>query len=163
MTLIGYEKDIRLEILFSRTIKAILGMYFFSQDVNYDRQLATDFVIFKIPDMEIRVGVRLRRYEYFLKYPKQFTIRWERPSGVKTEIHKIREGLVNYILYGFVDEQEKKLLQYFIADLEVFRLHEPIPIGIFNNNPPDSKLAAYNVTQFPKEFILKWYPPKFTK
>lgn len=158
-----YEKNISLEKTFAECVKAILGRYFFTQDVKYDQQYATDFVIFKIPDKEISVGLRLRRYQYFLKYPLQFTIRWSLPSGVKTEIHKIREGLVNYILYGFVDEQEKKLLQYFIADLDVFRLHEPTPIGIFNNIPPDSKLAAYNVTQFPKEFILKWYPLRFTK
>jgi len=81
----------------------------------------------------------------FKKYPKQFTIRWERPSGVKTEIHKIRKGLVNYILYGFVNEDEGKITQYFIGDLELFRLHEPNPVGIFNNNLPDSKLAVYNL------------------
>jgi len=92
-----------------------------------------------------------------LQYPNEFTIRWKRPSGVKTEIHKIKEGLVDYILYGFVDKEENKLIKYFIGDLDVFRECNVEPIAVKQNNPPDSLLGVFNLAQFPKEFVLKAY------
>lgn len=159
MDLVGYKKDIKLEKKFSEQIKSILGNYFFSQNVEYDQKYATDFAIFTIPNREIRVGIRLRRYKYFLKYSEQFTIRWERPSGVNTEIHKIRKGLVNYILYGFINEEENDIIQYFIGNLDVFRSYESKPVRIYDNIPFDSKLAVYNISQFPSEFILYYHKP----
>ncbi len=158
----GYDTDIVLEHRFARSIKSILGMYFFSQNVDYDRTLATDFVIFSIPNREIRVAARLRRYPYFVKYPDQFTIRWSRPSGVSTEIDKIQEGLVDYMIYGFIDELEKKIIKYFIGDIRVFRINSPLPICILDNIPPDSKLAVFNISQLPPEFILHSWDDKRT-
>jgi len=151
----GYEQDIRLEVRFCRTIKAILGNYFIGQDVLHDRQQATDFETFTV--QPFTVGVRLRTYEYLIKYPDEFTIRWSRPSGVPTEIDKIRNGLVDYILYGFVDQQEKRIEQYFLGDLGIFRAHEPPPLCVRQNNPPDSELAVYKLAALPSEFVLHWY------
>jgi hypothetical protein len=151
----GYEQDIRLEVRFGKQIKAILGNYFIGQDVEHDRKQATDFEIFTV--RPFTVGVRLRTHEYLLKYSDEFTIRWSRPSGVPTEIHKIRDGLVDYILYGFVDQQEQHIEQYFLGDLGVFRANEPQPLCVKPNRPPDSELAAYKVASLPSEFVLHWY------
>lgn len=151
----SYQKDLQLEKIHSGTIKSILGNYFISQDVYQDQTQGTDFLTFTM--QPFKIGVRLRRkcqnYEY---YKHEFTLRWSRPSGVETEIHKIRKSLVQYILYGFVDELEKKIIRYFIGDLKVFNAHSPTP-RIFPNNPRDSDLAVYKIADFPKNFILKHY------
>jgi hypothetical protein len=152
---VGYAHDITLEHRFAKTIKSILGNYFIGQDPVHDKKQATDFEIFTV--QPFTVGVRLRRYEYLRRYGNEFTIRWSRPSGVLTEIDKIRAGLVDYILYGFVDEDERRIVQYFIGDFSVFRAQEPEPIAIFPNNPPDSELAVYKLGQFPKAFVVKWW------
>ena len=132
-----YEKNITLERKFSRKIKAILGNQFIVQDPILDQYEGTDFAIMTVKPF--KVGVRLRRYKYWLnsKYREQFTTRWKLLSGNKTEIHKIREGLVNYILYGFVDKKEEKIIQYFIGDLKIFILDEPKPYQKRWNEPPD--------------------------
>lgn len=151
-----YIKDRRLEAKFQKIIKAILGNYFIRQDINVDQQEGTDFAVFEV--RPFRVAVRLRRYAYFVKYKDEFTIRWSRPSGVKTEYHKIIDGLVDYILYGFIDEEESKIIAYFIGDLNIFRIIMPKPISIIPNNPYDSKLAVFNIRQLPKDFIIYRYP-----
>jgi len=152
-----YKNDRSLEDKFSKTIKAILGNQFITKDIEMDLKRGTDFLIFNVNPFKI--GVRLRRYQYYknVKYRNQFTIRWSRPSGVKTEIHKIMDGYVDYILYGFINECEEKIIKYFIGDLEVFRNTEAKPVSILPNHPHDSDLAVFNVFQFPVSFILKSY------
>ena len=151
---ISFERDIEIEHKFSRTLKAILGNQFIVQDKIEDLENGTDFLLLRVNPF--RVGVRLRRHKYYLQYPNDFTIRWERPSGVDTEIHKIRKGLVDYILYGFIDEEENKIIQYFIGDLAVFMKTEIKPI-IKPNDPLDSWLAIYRLSYFPEDFVIKFY------
>lgn len=144
--------DLRLERKFSPTLKAILGQQFIVQDPAEDLVGGSDFVVWTLS--AIRVAVRLRTNYYYRAYPNEFTIRWSRPSGAETEIHKIRKGQVDYLLYGFVDEAESKIISFFIGDLTIFRRINPRPIGIYSNQPPDSQLAAFNLTQFPSEFVI---------
>ena len=153
----NYETNIRLERRFAKIIKQILGLQFIGQDPVMDKEQGTDFLTFSI--QPIKVGVRLRTKGYYDKYKNQFTIRWSLFSGGKTEIHKIREGLVDYILYGFVDEEEKNIIQYFIGDLNIFRDWEQgmIPDVYQNKDARPTKLAVYNIDTFPKEFIIKFY------
>lgn len=148
----GYRHDIKLEHKFTRMIKAILGNYFIGQDPIHDRKQGTDFEVFTVHPFT--VGVRLRRFHYFKRYGDQFTVRWSRPSGVPTEIDKIRAGLVDYILYGFVDETEQNIVSYFIGDLQVFRECDPRPLCVLPNNPPDSELAAFRIKDLPPGFVL---------
>lgn len=149
----GYEKDIRLERKFADDIKVILAKYFIVQDRIADTKQGTDFLIFQIKPF--RVAARLRTFKHFNTDNRrdEFTIRWCRPSGTKTEIDKIREGLVQYLFYGFVDKAESNLIQYFIADLNIFRKNESKPYKIYPNNPRDSDLAVYKINQFPEKFI----------
>ena len=152
----GYDDDIRLERKHSTTIAGILGKVFISQDAEMDWKHATDFAIFTV--RPFTVAARLRTNGYLAKYGDQFTVRWSRPSGVDTEIHKIRRGDADYILYGFVSSDESSIVRYFIGDLDIFRSSEPEPIGIYPNNPPDSELAAYRLTQFTPSFVIKSWP-----
>jgi len=150
-----FNKDLQLEIKFTRTIKAILGNQFIYKDNIEDLENGTDFLLLGM--QPFKIGVRLRRHKYFLSFPNEFTIRWKRPSGVLTEIHKIMQGKVDYILYGFVSEDESQIIKYFIGNLEVFRNTDVEPI-IKPNYPLDSWLAIYKITQFPDTFIEKMYP-----
>jgi len=151
----NFQTDIQLEKRFARTIKAVLGNQFICQDEVEDLENGTDFLMFKAEPFKI--GARLRRYKFYEipEYRNQFTIRCERPSGVQTEIHKIMDGKVDYIFYGFVNKPELRIIQYFIGNLKIFREINPTPIGIYFNKPFDSKLAVFDIKQFPNEFILK--------
>jgi len=153
---LGYKNDIKLEQEFARIIKSILGNQFITQDRDADLFQATDFLVLTF--RQFKVAVRLRRFnEHYGRYKNEFTVRWTRPSGTKTEIDKIREGGADYLLYGFVIPEERKIISYFIADLLVFRACNPKPIQVFQNKPPDSELAVFNLDHLPKNFIKKSY------
>ena len=154
----GFAKDFALEVNNMRMIKAILGNYFITKDVEADLKKGTDFLILQVQPFS--VAVRLRRFKIYKnkEWRNQFTLRWSRPSGVKTEIHKIQEGLVDYILYGFVDESERKIIQWFLGDMEVFNQVAPAPVEVRPNNPRDSDFAAFDLNQLPGSFILDYYP-----
>jgi hypothetical protein len=150
----SFESDLSLERRFARMIKAILGLHFFNQDEFSDKHEATDFGIFS--SEPIRCAVRLRRWHHFEGFGGQrrqdVTIRWWRPSGVRTEIDKVELGLVNHMLYGFVDHAEQKIAAYSILKLpQPFGLR---PYRIFPNNPPDSKGAVFRLRDFE---VLKQY------
>ena len=150
----SYEADSKLEYKFDRTIKSILGNQFITKDINADLKEGTDFLVFRLEP--IRVACRLRRFEY-LKYNRDFTVRWSRPSGVDTEYQKIIKGLVDYILYGFIDQKEEKIISYFIGDLKVFRDSGIKPFEIKPNNPNDSELAIFRLKDLPETFTIKQY------
>lgn len=152
----SFQTDIQLEKKFSKTIKGVLGNYFIRQDVQQDLKHGTDFLTYTM--QPFKIGLRLRRKDScFDKYKDEFTIRWSRPSGVDTEIHKIRNNQVQYILYGFVNESQEKIIQYFIGDLGIFNTHYKHPRFIFQNKPRDSDLAVWRITDFPKDFVLHFY------
>jgi len=153
----SFQRDFDIETRFTRQIKAILGNYFFRKDVEADLREGTDFLIYEAGS--VRVAARLRRYSYWKnpQFRDEFTIRHSRPSGIKTEIHKIREGLVDYMLYGFIDEQEQRIIQYFISDLVIFRACDPEPLMVNENADGSSRFAVYGISQFPDDFILKTY------
>ena len=150
----AYEEDIRLERSFADKIKIILAQQFIIQDTIADLNQGTDFFIFRVSPF--RIAARLRTYYHFTvdNRKNEFTIRWARPSGIKTEIDKIREGFVQYLFYGFVDSDESDIIQYFIADLNIFKQNESKPYKVYPNNPRDSDLAVYKITQFPDDFII---------
>jgi len=155
----SYNKNIYLEQRFAGTVKSILGNYFIRQDAIQDQKKGTDFLTFTMHPFKI--GLRLRRKcPNFDRYEKEFTLRWELPSGIDTEIHKIRKGLVQYMLYGFVDETETKIIRYFIGDLGVFNQCYKPPRYVFPNNPRDSDLAVWRIDDFPDSFVLHSFQKK---
>jgi len=140
--------------------KAILAEHFITRDITADLEEATDFAIFHVKPF--RIGVRLRRFSYFLSFHDEFTVRWARPlATTKTEIDKIRNGFINYYLYGFVNQEQDRIIQYFLADLKYF--NDPKPCKILPNDPHDSDFAVYKLNQFPNGFILKLWRNEFAK
>ena len=129
------------------------------KDMNLDLHKGTDFTT--IP--AIGLAIRLRRHEYYgEKYKREFTIRWKRPSGKKTEYEKILEGDVRWFFYAFLNERENDFADWFIGDLNIFRQtireHLLLPHAIRANRPHDSDLAIYEKRSFPNEFIKAYYP-----
>lgn len=147
-----FDRDSSLEFKFADEIKAILGQVFVQRDITADILGGTDFAIFNVAPF--RVAARLRRYPYYVNYPTQFTIRWSRPSRVKTEIDKIRDGLVDYLFYGFIDWNESTIIDWFLADLQIFRAQERTPVAIKPNRSGDSELAVFDLGQFPRTFVI---------
>jgi hypothetical protein len=142
---VGFEHNKHLEIYHARTIKQILGVQFFKKNEFADAHEGTDFGIFTAEP--IRCAVRLRRYRWYCECPEDVTIRCWLPSGFPTEIHKIQRGLVNHMLYGFVNDDETRIVAYGILRLPFpFTLE---PYRIFPNNPRDSDLAVFKRRQFP--------------
>lgn len=156
MEMKSYNNNRKLEDTFTKDIKSILGNYFIVKDIQADLKEGTDFLILKMNPF--RIAVRLRRYEYYLKYPDEFTIRYKLPSGYKTEYAKIMEGLVDYLFYGFINKEETTIISYFIGDLNVFRNIKNIdkyPIIYENKTFDHNKLAVYKLGALPKNFILQ--------
>jgi len=151
----SYKTNRSLEDKFQYEIKSILGNYFITKDIQADLKEGADFLILKMTPF--RIACRLRRNKYYKFYPDEFTIRWKNPNGYKTEYAKIMEGLVDFLFYGFLDEEETKIINYFIGNLVVFRNTEvnKTPIIKTNGAPDYNEFAAYKIDRFPKTFILE--------
>ena len=80
----------------------------------------TDLMVLNAAN-ESRIGVRIRRPDYWPQYADEFTIRSGRHNGTKTELRKILEGWGRYFFYGIADDAEEHLRCYFLGDLNVFR------------------------------------------
>ena len=146
----------KFERKFTKMIKRILGSHFIIQDIEEDMYRGTDFLVLTVEPF--RVAVRLRRFpKKYQKYKGEFTIRWSLPSGARTEIDKVNDCLVDYLLYGFVDPAETRIISYFLGDLTIFRKYRP-PARVYQNKPrpnkrPDSKLAVFRLSELPDSFI----------
>jgi len=150
----SYDDDREIETKFTADIKIILAKHFLRKDEAKDMTEGQDFAVYHLKPFS--VGARLRRWKYYEKYRHQFTLRWKRLSGVFTEIDKVRMGKVNYILYGWLDYSGEKIIQYLLGDFRYFTDPEPIAI-IQNTDPRASSMAAYNVSQFPPDFIKVYW------
>jgi len=141
-------------------IKSIIGRTFIqTAPIEEDQERNTDLIVFKMEP--IRIACRLRRYEYFLKYPGEFTIRAGRPNGTKTELTKIIEGWGNFFFYGFADDD--KIFSWRIGDLNVFRLwfnrcllknRGLIPGEQKKNTDKSSSFVVYDWNDLPNNFIV---------
>ena len=101
-------------------IKRCIGEHLISEpnDFREDKDHNTDLIVLELK--AIRIACRVRKDSYRERYGHEFTIRLQVPSGNKTELSKIVEGWGDYFFYGFADES--RLTQWFIGDLNAFRL-----------------------------------------
>ena len=83
---------------------------------NKDLKHATDMVI-AVEGGD--VAVRVRRAEYRKKW-RDLTIRSWRAGGIKTELHKIKEGAGDWYLYAWSDG-DKRLSDWMLVDLNKVR------------------------------------------
>jgi len=102
-------------------MKQIIGHHLIAEaSPDEDAHHNTDLIVLRLD--AVRIACRARRDGYRRRYGHQFTIRTDRPSGVKTELAKVIEGWGDYILYGFGDDRSDNLTAWALGDLRVFRL-----------------------------------------
>ena len=84
-----------------------------------DKKLATDIVV----NEKIRIAFRVRENKYINK-KNEFTIRTKSKSEkIRTELDKIKDGLVDYMLYCFLDNRARRIIYFSLIDLKAFGNH----------------------------------------
>lgn len=143
-------------------IKQILGRILIAAaPYMEDRDHNTDLIVMTL--QPYRVGCRVRRFEYLQRYPNDFTIRSNVPSGLPSELAKIIEGWADYFFYGFSNEDESGLADWFLGDLNVFRLwfnrqlvknKGKAPGTLQDNYDGSSSFRAFDRRQMPYDFVV---------
>lgn len=146
-------------------IKRTLGFYLIGEPpVEDDSERNTDLMVLKME--AVRIACRIRRYEYFEKYPEEITIREGRPSGTKTELTKIVEGWGDYFFYGFSDTQEMNLVAWRLCTLTAFRIWLMRHLCAYDGKMPgisivngdnSSSFRAFRAAEIPN-FIIARHP-----
>lgn len=78
-----------------------------------DTKEATDLII-EVTGGSVAVRVRRSNTRY-----RDLTIRSRRPSGIPTELHKLREGFCDWYLYGWTDNGH--ISEWILVDLNQMR------------------------------------------
>ena len=139
-------------------IKAHLGVVLISEAPIYEDMMHnTDLMVLRLES--VRIGCRVRQYEYLNRYGDEFTIRAELSSGKDTELQKILAGWGDYFFYGFANAKPSTTFATWrIGDLEVFRrwYREYVQKygdkpGFFKRNtgPNDSSFRAFRWDAIP--------------
>jgi hypothetical protein len=154
-----YSEDREAVDTFETQIKRVCGEIFIkTASKKIDCEEATDLIVMELEP--IRIACRLRNLYYYEKYPFDFTVRFTRPSGNKSEYEKIMDGWCDYNFYGF--HSDNTIISWFIGDLNVFRKElTNEAIGESNisytksyNKDNSSTFLAFDRRTFPKEFII---------
>lgn len=159
----GWQDDKRWSDRFIPEISSHLGRYLITEPaVIEDQERNSDLMVLGMGS--VRVACRIRKYNYAARYGDQFTIRKTRPSGAKTELRKVVEGFGDYLFYGFSDEHETHLHQWFLGNLNLFRgwwtdqlyLSSPRTLpGIAKENADNSSaFAAFRLADMPAGFVV---------
>ena len=143
-------------------VKRILGEHLIGQAPHEeDAKRNTDLIVLKLD--AVRIACRIRTYKYYLRYPDEFTIRVDRPSGMETELTKILKGWGNYFFYGFSDDGKAYLVKWTLGDLNAFRIWfqrqtamspaRVIPGTLQRNHDGSSDFRAFKVCEVP-DFVI---------
>jgi len=113
----AWEKDKKWSDRFLPEIKRILGECLIREaPIEEDMEHNTDLIVLKLDGL--RVACRVRRFEYFNRYPDDITIRSDRASGNVTELAKIiTESWGDYFFYGFSDKDGITLCKWKLIHL----------------------------------------------
>lgn len=154
------KEDMEFSARFIPEIQLILGrtLLTFEVDETEDLEYGTDLLgTFRHTSNKLRIACRVRRAKY-LRYD-DFTVRYDRPSGIKCEYEKIMDGYGDFMVYGFGDEL--KLLFWSVLNLEVFRKQiEQGYVSITDkriklNHDRSSRFAIFRYDEFPPSFVLR--------
>lgn len=159
-----YSRDRELSDRFLPDIKRHLAPYVDGYPVTVasdelDQKKATDLVA-----GNKRIAYTVRSMDsYWPKYRRQFTVRFKRDNGTRTELAKIAEGHCDWKFYGFHDGVDR-VLEWYLVDLWALRLHweddrdtlryeiKPNGVTIDNPNGDGTHFIAFWIDSFP------WFP-----
>ena len=161
-----WENDKSWSDAYLPTIKAILGQCLIGEAAREeDQERNTDLIVLRMN--AVRIACRLRRYEYLSRFSNDFTIRFTRPSGIKSEFTKIIEGWGDFFFYGFGCEDPPEIAQWFVGDLKEFRItivrymykHDgKLPGIVIENKDSSSEFLAIDTSLLPPQFFIARYP-----
>ena len=106
-----------------------------------DQNLETDVIMFGT----LRIALRVRR-----GYSSTFNdiaIRSQLPSGNRTEVHKIRDGLGDYYLYCWTAD-DAIITEWMLIDLDKFRENMDNCLRIYDHYNDDG--SAFNTYSIPE-------------
>ena len=138
-------------------IKRLVGKHLLETAPDpFDHFQATDLMMLEARDM--RIAARVRRPGYAHRYPHQFTIRSQIPSGGQTELSKIVNGKGDWMFYGHSDASETGVEHWWLIDLRAFRAAlirhgaqgPRISMGD-QRNPDGTWFKWFDVRSFPKD------------
>ena len=158
-----YDIDRRWSDRFIPEIQQKVGpMLLVASPFEVDAKEASDLIVMKARDM--RIAARVRRPSYVEKYKYQFTVRSNRSNGAKTEMRKLIEGFADWMFYGHSDQEEKRLAEWMLIDLNVWRAHllersyrdgwASLVADIKGNRDATTKFMAFDVRTFPPEMLI---------
>lgn len=117
-----YSLDRSWSERFMPAVRQILGPLVLLPAAEHQDQLeASDLVILSVADL--RIAVRVRRPGYADRYPHEFTIRYRRASGAKTEAEKIYDGFGDWLFYGHAGDDFGSIASWMVVDLHSWRAH----------------------------------------
>ena len=156
-----WKDDKKWSDRFLPEIKRLLGEHLISEPpVEEDAERNTDLMVLKLD--AVRIGCRVRTFQYYNLYRNEFTIRSGRPSGVKTELTKIIEGWGDYFFYGFSDSTETKLCKWILGDLKALRLYinrklyqNQMPWITHNNRDNSSSFVSFRYDDIPNFLVAQ--------
>lgn len=118
----SYPENRQWSDRFIPTIKRIVGpLLLTASEFDLDVSEATDLIVFNARDM--RIAARIRRQEYALRYPWEFTVRSRLDNGAKTELAKIVDGWGDWMFYGYSEDRVGEIRRWFVINLHSFRAH----------------------------------------
>ncbi len=116
-----FQRDFQYGLRFMPHVKRILGEHLISEaPMTEDMNRNTDLMVLTLG--AVRIACRVRRRQFYDRYPDDVTVRASRPSGAQTEFHKMLSGWGDYFLYGFADDDDECLHAWTLIDLKQFRL-----------------------------------------
>lgn len=154
----SYTTDKRRVDKFEPEIKRILGETFIgTADLETDRKQATDLLVFSLKPLT--VACRVRTHGYLDNFGDEFTIRYQRYNGTKTEFGKIVDGWCDYGFYAFADKEDETLVKWTVYRYDTFRatlIRKPeiVSEAIQDNDDGSSSFLAFKWAQFPSEMIV---------
>lgn len=152
----NYKEQIRLII--KQCAPNLIDISVSSEEEDNNR--ATDYIIVV---KGTTIGCRIRKGIGFFERFHDFTIRTSRPSGSKTELEKIKDGIPRWYLYGWGDGTT--IPTWIFVDMDVFRENViDIPDIKDRQNYDGTKFNGYDIdTLFKYDCILQSSPSVLRK
>jgi hypothetical protein len=123
--------DYTWQAQFLSRIREIIGPLILAEaPFDIDVKQATDLIVLNLRQAQGRpienIGCRVRRPD-MQQFAHQFTLRYSRPTGAKTEYEKIKEGWCEWLFYAIALGYGFEFYCWTIIDLGAFRYHLATP------------------------------------
>lgn len=142
---------------FIPTMKRLVGPYLLTKStIEQDTKEATDLVV--LCAHNLRIACRVRMPGFYAKWPDDFTVRYRRLNGVRTEYAKIMAGWGDWFFYGHaVDDTSLVIEPWWIIDLNAFRRQAEQPWVIPKdqvNTDQATVFRAFKRSHFKPPFLI---------